>query len=356
MRCKFVEKNCSLVLLLSLFASSSLADAPQIANISGSVVHGSQTTITGQFFGSKTPAAPRYWADFESGTGLSSFSLSQSWTSESPLEHTNVNERRRSTGAIRSDVAAAGGAVPYVENMNSERWYMFVKRYYALDIIADKGPNGFNLKVNRMWAGFAADNHNNIYVNWQGDDGWGSGRAFNEYTSVSGGAQWFHNILFTPNQWVTDEIVYAASDVGVQNGIFDYFRDGTPAWNDRQWQTRTQSLPNAYNMFFFDQVSNGTGPGPLWIYYDDIYMDDTWARVMVCDSPFWSRCQKKEIQIPTSWTDNQIEFIVNLGDLDVNTQSGYLYVVTSEGLVNAQGTLLYPCQRCPSPPEQLGAQ
>lgn len=355
MRCKFVKTNCSLVLLLSLFASQSLADAPQIANISGSIDHGGQTTITGQFFGSKTPAAPRYWADFESGTALSSFSLSQNWTSVSPLEHTNVNERPRSTGAIRSDVAAAGNAVPYVENMNSERWYLFVKRYYALDIIADKGPNGFNLKINRMWGNLSGEN-NNIYIAWQGNEGFASGRAFNENTSVSGGSQWFQNILFTPDRWITDEIVYAASDIGVQNGIFDYFRNGTPAWKDRQWQTRTQSLPNAYNMFFFDQVSNGTGPGPLWIYYDDIYMDDTWARVMACDSPFWSKCQDKEIQIPTSWSDSQIEIIVNLGDFDVNAKSVYLYVVTSEGLVNATGTLLYRCQSCPLPPEQLSTQ
>ena len=124
--------------------------------------------------------------------------------------------------------------------------------------------------------------------------------------------------------------------------LWFYVRNGVDIWNkDRRWQTRTSTRPYRYNGFVFDQVSNGTATGPLYVYYDNIYIDNTWARVMLCESSSWAVCKKQEVQIPVAWSNTQIDVKVNTGDLNVNSGM-YVYVVDANGDSSSVGKIIPP--------------
>ena len=71
---------------------------------------------------------------------------------------------------------------------------------------------------------------------------------------------------------------------------------------------------------------------------DDIYIDDTHQRVMLCTSSTYPTDDTEtcEIQIPhTTWNDTTIQVTVNLGDITSDTF--YLFVFDSNNDANAEG-------------------
>jgi hypothetical protein len=84
------------------------------------------------------------------------------------------------------------------------------------------------------------------------------------------------------------------------------------------------------------------------MYYDSIYLDDTWHRVIICPSMTWIDCKQREVQIPTSWNNTQIKVKLNQGGFDITKSSLYVYVVDKNGIANTNGYAL--CPKCPLPP------
>lgn len=53
--------------------------------------------------------------------------------------------------------------------------------------------------------------------------------------------------------------------------------------------------------------------GHLKIYYDDLYVDHTQARVEIGNNSNYASSIVKEVQLSMNWTDNTIEVTVNQG-------------------------------------------
>jgi len=199
----------------------------------------------------------------------------------------------------------------------------------------------FNDKIIR----FRDTNQKSIYIGPQGTDG----PQYNLVPENTDATLW--NAYFTnpinqiPFKWVTEEVIYKTSDIDVQNGIWDFYKNGVLASN-KKFKLRTSAAPEKYNIVYQSQVSNGAQPGSN-IYYDTLYIDDSWHHVVICSSATWSGCIDKEIQIPTNWSDNQVTIQVNTGGLNL-TRPTYLYVIDKDGNANDQGYLL--CLKCPLPP------
>ena len=78
--------------------------------------------------------------------------------------------------------------------------------------------------------------------------------------------------------------------------------------------------------------------GDYIVELDDVYIDRPTARLELCDVAEWSarssgRC---ELQIPSSWDADRIEFRANQGAF-AEGEPLYLYVLTADGRVNTQG-------------------
>jgi hypothetical protein len=74
-------------------------------------------------------------------------------------------------------------------------------------------------------------------------------------------------------------------------------------------------------------------------YFDDMYVDTTWSRVMLCNTSTYPDGTDDsyicEPQIPVTWADGSIEVTVNQGAL--TTGPAFLYVFDSNNVANGTG-------------------
>lgn len=306
-----------------------------------------QILISGSGFTDKKHSLPLYFFDFEDNK----VTQNPKYSYVSTLVTTNglLTSETTPTGSgnsMRWRIQQDYRALPIPEiDFSSDRLYVYFHRRYNFDIgdSSTWGANGFNLKTNRLWA----NTKNNIYIGYQGKEGNGSGRIYPEYTA-DGGAVWTGSRLpQVANKWLQEEIIYETGDIGIKNGRFDLIRNGTSA-HDQLFRMRTSSYPEAYDQLVFDQITDQTPADKyLYIYFDNIYIDDSFHRVYVSDAPVYSDAKLRLIQIPTEWNDTSITVIFNPGSYSPSNL--YLYVVDGNGNANAYGVEI--CQDdCPSPP------
>ena len=69
-------------------------------------------------------------------------------------------------------------------------------------------------------------------------------------------------------------------------------------------------------------------------YWDDVYVDNSWARVEVGDSSTYANCTHREMQIPSSWSNSSVTVTVNQGSLS-SLSGKYLFVVDENGDVSS---------------------
>nr|MBA4404996.1 hypothetical protein [Nanoarchaeum sp.] len=80
-------------------------------------------------------------------------------------------------------------------------------------------------------------------------------------------------------------------------------------------------------------VSNIDLVEPTNTWFDDIYIDNTQARIVIGDSQDFSEVNHFEIQIPhTTWNGNTIQFTANKGSF--GTEQLYLFVIDENGVVS----------------------
>jgi len=70
-------------------------------------------------------------------------------------------------------------------------------------------------------------------------------------------------------------------------------------------------------------------------YYDDIYIDNTWSRVMLANNQDYNQATIIEPQIPSAWSGNSIIVTANLGALTGDT--AYLFVFDADNNRNSVG-------------------
>lgn len=66
------------------------------------------------------------------------------------------------------------------------------------------------------------------------------------------------------------------------------------------------------------------------LYWDDLYIDNSWARIEIGDNADYDSCTHREMQIPTSWAPYQVSFTVNQGSFS-DGDAVYIFVVGEDG-------------------------
>lgn len=301
--------------------------APNITglNINTSFSDGQTVTINGSGFGIKPNAKPLLWWKADMGASPSPLGRKTSWDGNFNATASTARVAPNSSQAYRYDLGISSSESLSVVTFDSDELYMFRKTYEDFDITTDHKNGTFNFKTIRLWnwAG-----HNNIFMSAQGANGPNFAIA-NEYTD---GTFWGTGHSQRPYVWKREEVVYRTSDIGVKNGIFNFYIDGNLPYSTT-FINRDATRPNKFNSLYQQQVSNGAQVNS-WIYYDALYVDDSWHRVILCSSSTWSNCSDNEIQIPSSWANNSISFVVNQGSLSGNL---YLYVVDGNNVANSSG-------------------
>jgi hypothetical protein len=70
---------------------------------------------------------------------------------------------------------------------------------------------------------------------------------------------------------------------------------------------------------------------------DDVYVDNTWARVVLGNAATLDACTRLEIQIPIKWSGNSVTIMARTGSAFSQGTTAYLYVVDSNGVANVAG-------------------
>jgi hypothetical protein len=331
---------------------------PSISSVAGVAEGGSRLTINGAGFGTKATPGPLVFDNFESGQNAQGISgsaptvrnISTGWTwgrygSGANVPHySNQIVRPNST---RSSRHVFGGSSNY---------------NVSLEIIHET-PNTGDEVYFSFWR-----YHQKTSTEWSrnvkpwmvyGTDSGVRPTAFNGWGSPSGGDGEFRNIVVdtgtTSNtlwggphmdtvegQWIRIEGYLKQSSPTSADGAFQIWVHQTTVPNISLVQTstayRTRSSSNYWRQWHFGSYNATDTPSSSTanVYLDDIYFDRTRARVEIGNAARWTDCSHREIQIPTGWSSNSIEFSVTPGSFNPGAQV-YLYVVDAQGVANEFG-------------------
>jgi hypothetical protein len=328
--------------------------APVVTSHSGGFTQGGSVTVSGTGFG-QGDITPLVWDDFEggaSGAVLNSTPKIGTWLlnqAPNPIY---------STIHARSGIKSSYGATTNPELFT--QFYAPASRvmpdsYYYISYWFKYGyPSGGTgqSKLVQLWGTYQVGDYNPGFMaggasgNW-----WAAAISLEKF-----GPGYLQQDISTPaqNTWHHCELILKQSDANTTNGQVTMKLNGVTQYNRVNVKTRELSGQSWQTMRFFYGFTNMPS-GTKYVALDDVYMNNSWARVEIGNNATYANCTQRELQIPTAWSDTSFTISVNRGSLG-SSQTNYLFVVDANGNVNAQG---YPVQlgsgagAPPSPPTGL---
>jgi len=363
------------VLSLSLISFDHAAAQPSVASVTGNVAHGDTITVSGTGFGGKTPAAPLWWDDCEGATTDDSSILTTA-----PISHVvsylasgdqNYTEIAPTTGESATEspkyrTSWHGVAQPHDNSTTyltcghiggsdvGERCYVVVSpRTNVTKLFVF-----WRLQLHPEWNDVPAARTANYKELWIED---GSPPSYdvksNDVAYYSEGDNWPWNTSITEGNmgglmgynleiyhnatgnWVQREMIF-----DVDNDYHSYSSlDGNTAARHSCSSCNTSETGKAViSIGSYGVYDNGTPhrtDARMRRYFDDIYVDTTLSRIMLCNNATYNSATICEPQIPSAWGDGSITCRVNLGKLPA-TGVAYLFVFDSNNDRNPVGYLI----------------
>ena len=346
-------KQIFLVLLAAAITLIGFVSAePNVSSISGSVVNGDSVIISGSGFGvhldySPTEGyLPAAWTDFESG-----YVDYDVWARLGPGPELAVDQQR-----INSAVSArSGGDLRNFTNVFGEELINELPRSFYNPNAADSQilfmsgwfmfPNGtfhalthnvaeqckfistldVNNSANQYWniPGWQGDTEVDLKMNFEDGRGAADPVELRMYGPTG-------NAVINENEWHRFDI---AVDVTKGYGLKEsrFYADGKEYTTDsnRYFREDCDPCPRHFVGSFFIRYIRNAG---WYQYFDDAFVDNSWARVEICNESIWDESRRRhcEIQIPTAWSDDSITVTVNQGSFN-DTGAAYLFVVDENG-------------------------
>ena len=317
--------------------------APAISSISGTVSAGQTLTLSGTDFETKTTAAPIRFDTFEGGTNNTT--LSSPWQNYSGGSGTQYKTGR-----------AWGGSVSAGRNITEESfnasYITFTGRnevFYSYWLYVDNLANGesINLKLGRISSSAASNNpYNGVgtqslttytdmypaypdpYLAYWPDEGGEAGVNAWDHMDVPKGA------------WVRIDCHAKVSiPAGTSNGAAECLAMYPGQWQDGISDTTLNTRPSGswqYTSVLLGTMDGTTGGQNYDVYIDDVYVDDTLARVEICSTNTWSTRTKCNVQPASSWSDTSVAVTINPSQF---SGTAYLFAVNASGEVSPPTTI-----------------
>ena len=356
-------------LLAVLLLLPAAVSAQSVSGVTGTLEQDATITIAGSSFGSKSTANPCIWETHEDGTLDTAADIGtwHSWThltlSASQQRHSNSTYN----GGINFDGGAGasyGSRTGGASTPDGSTWYIQYWFYLASDFAfdGDQDNNLGNIKLFRLWSSgsdinnlriqFRARYDSDLVVeaadeghDWEpvtpGDNwideimGWG------DPGEISGGwLGWKHyEVDVSTGSWHCFQFQYEESAIDTYDGQLKWWFDGTLILDVDDVRTRTSASNANSSMrphtvgFYNSHTDNPDGDNHFYI--DDMYIDDTWARVEVGDSATYAACTQREIQVCDAWSATSITLDdFNQGSYELDDPV-YFYVTDSDGNTSA---------------------
>ncbi len=348
--------------LCLLFLLSSLrSEAQTITSVNTSLRHGELLTLTGNQFGNRSTPTPWLYEDFEdqstvidleSNPGLhppiiatqerahGGFSALKCQLGDPEIETEDSAERKGHAIYRFPETLEAGNKlfISFWERFDWGVWY------------CDDGGQAdvsYQIKNWRLSSGsqpttppYITQNNQSDCVAYGTDDFWPR-NYFTRHNSIDADTYWYARD-FEPefaqlnDTWMLFELQVQQSDAGVANGSIELWlsrqgerRKVTEDFNILTHGGNTEEPDPGFNKLVIgDWIDRGGRSTTL--YFDDVYVDRSWARVILADSNDFETASRREIQPTESWSENTIQIRVNAGRFE-SGDNLFLFVVDENG-------------------------
>lgn len=329
-----------LAVLICLFLSSTSLAQPQISSVTGPVVHGATGTVTGSNFGTKPLAAPVKYDDFQNlsvGQNLSANGWRTSGyrppVASNACLRTGTPFTRNARASFLSgiDFSQAGDVSNFfLTGLTQTRYYLDFWVYFT----GSGTPEPQNIKPWRLhqnnagapnaYFGFAGPSTDDTGFGRDGtsisDGGW-FGSSDNGVGRSLSGADWY--------RWNHFQILLDVGTPGSTNGTLITYVNGQLRMN---YRSNIRVLASGYANFPELYLGNYIRSDPhvdTFACWESVYVDSSWARVELGNSPTYTQATQREIQRATSWATDRIDVVWNRGNL---TGTLYAYVCTEANI------------------------
>jgi len=325
---------------------------PTVTSVSGAGVHDGVMTISGSGFGTKSPAAPIRWETFEDGTVGENVTTTGYWSAETPArtlfdDDTHIPTRHAHSG---KHIHWGGLSEPtgtrsfYKDNVGfASTKKAYVNLWLYMDFVSGvpELSQGWQLKLFRIQGG-PSHAEPPYFIN--------NVMTLDEVTVSYWVVPIYHNPSIWPGSgwmregyWVNMAMEYKdSSTVGSADGAAHFYSSYAPPSGGTYYKGSRTGIVTRHDdvtacvdclMMGYLLVNGGDAANTYW---DDVYIDKSWARVEIGDAATYATCTHREVQIPSVWSSSSVTVTVNQGSFP-DEQQGYLYVVDETGSVNSSG-------------------
>ena len=310
-----------------VWASPSLTDVTWSGNLTG----GTSVSINGTGFSSKSTAAPVKFDDFDSGTNGNSVSTEGYWSTQGTAPVFN-NDNLRDGNGLNVQADLNGGTTDaFYKNSAFSTDNIYVNFWVKFN--RGSGDDDYQIKLWRLQDTNTAGDYPGI-----SDFNWGdatSGRwSYYQISYDGGGAKTFNHSHYAEDTWINVELqTKVESSAGALDGELHVWQDGVSQVSSTGLKM-TNNSQDIGAIRIGSAISNGGTAATQ--YFDDVYIDDAWNRVLLCNNATYSSRTHCEIQVPSAWSTTDVTVSLNKGTF-ADDETVWFYVVDSSGNVNNTG-------------------
>lgn len=343
---------------------------PNITGVKGFVSAGETLDAYGATFGSKGQAGPIRYDDFESGTTVGHLITDDlTWWSRqtgpdqvASIANDNCRYNKTKCGKFVESVDSTNKAIRddaiYRRNVgfaSTGKMYLNFWSYVNVIGTADGTSRSYQVKfveTAKDWSpGQPVTLPTYEFSHWQygspPNSGWYNKSYQVNYWDGGGSSAslYFPQDSFKTPGWYHISVQTDFGTIGSANG-------STKMWVSKPGLSGAYTTVSANNVKYVvasgypDYIKFGWYAGSYYptssntftttLYYDNIYIDNSWARVEIGDADTYDNCTHREIQIPVTWESGHVSLTVNPGSFNLN-DSVFLYVFDESGAVNPKG-------------------
>lgn len=331
----------SIIVLVMVLATAALAQ-PQISAVSGDLDHGTRLQIGGSGFGAKSVARAMKFEDFEGAQPGASIGSEGYWSlrsdnsgADTPSYTTEFTRTANSPQVAKFPLKSLHDyAIKSGLDFSSGRIYYdyWVRYRWASSSIRHQ------IKLARLGSG-TSDSYvypHFVTEHWVGGSGCYSDARRGQACGGGANTDWDYDCP-PENQWQHVQIAIDYGTPGGNDARYEIWQDGVYKGGDEGFSWHCPGDPVFQQVWIGGYLGNTDADGmETTIYYDDVYFDDSWARVEIGDAPQYDACTHRETQLPQAWSNNAVEVDLNLGAFEAG-ETAYLYVTDEEGRVNSTG-------------------
>jgi hypothetical protein len=335
------------IVAVLLAVGSQLPAAPSVTSTSGTAEHGATLNISGTGFGTKATPGPIRFDTFEDGVVGTNVTTTGFWSAEVPpltlfddATHAPLRHARSAKHIRWHSDALNRNRSFYKDDIGFESTgKAYVNVWLYMDFVSGTPElsAGWQLKLFRI----QADSHHSLppylicnvmTLDEETVSYWVIPVSHN--SSIWPGSGWMRE-----HYWVNMAMEYKDSSMNTTDGQA-HFYSSRPLVDSAYYKGSRTNIETRYDTVtaYANDLSLGyllvNGGEEANTYWDDIYADNSWARVEIGDQPIYANCRHREMQVPTAWSPSSVSVTVNQGSFN-NGQQVYLFVVDEDGATSA---------------------